>query len=86
MLSGYTKNRFVEELAMEAPESKGKEYEDHHDDRIDTAPYYEKNCMNFMKMVGLKEVTLNTTTKIFVNTMFHFMMALRTILVKTVLT
>ena len=45
----------------------------------------EKKCMHFMKIIGLK-VAFNTITKIFVNIMFHSTMALRTILVKTILT
>lgn len=44
----------------------------------------EVNCAYFMKMIGLN-VTLNTKTKIFVNT-FQITMALRTILVKTIST
>ena len=57
---------------MEVPENEGEEYEEHHDE-------------NFMKMVSF-EMTLNTITKIFVNNKFHSTMALRTLLVKTIVT
>ena len=85
MFWGHKKTDLIKELAMEIPENEGEEYEGHCDDCTGTPTYCGKKLVYSMKMVGLK-VTLNTMTKIFVNIIFHSTMALRTILVKTILT
>ena len=69
---------------MEVPENEGEENEHHHNDRTETAPYCEKKLRALYEN-GLK-VTLNTIKKISANTMFHSTIALRTILMKTILT
>ena len=68
-------------MVMKVPENEEQQYENRHDGRTETAPYCGKTSLHIMQMVGFR-ITLNTITKLFVNTMFHSMMAPRTVLVE----
>ena len=70
---------------MEVTENDGKEYEDNHDGGTETAPYCRKNFRALYVNSWFEDLTLNTVTKVFVNTMLHWTIAPRTIMVKTIL-